>query len=113
VSDHDRDCMLCKRPLSAHSHDAGDICDAYIDSKQQAIRSLRPIYAKPEPIRTLQCCVPVASPGHNPTWLQERYAKRDHALCQRDGVVIIDEKPYCKLHGGHVALQRWVNGEIG
>lgn len=76
------------------------------------LKELKPRYPTAIPYR--QCSVPVPPPSHNPKWRQERYVKlypnRDYDRCQRNSTVEIDGKPYCRLHGGSIALDYMLKG---
>ena len=77
---------------------------------------LKPIRVKPERIITEQCCVEVNSPSHDLEWRKKFYSRRhsrfDYRRCQRESVVVIDGQSYCQLHGGKIALEKWLNGEL-
>ncbi len=73
-------------------------------AKKHKIKLLKP--PPHEYVPTPQCCVPVQAPSYNSDWRAQRYKERgtDPKLCQRNSTVIIDGKPYCRLHAGQVAL---------
>ena len=73
----------------------------------------RIVIPPPPPPPTPQCCVHIAPPTHNKTWRQKRYGdKGDHTRCQRESVVAINGKHYCRMHGGFIALDKWLKGEL-
>lgn len=81
-----------------------------------SVTVLKPRVVKPEPVSTPQCCVKVKPPTHAPMWRRNRYESLrpsfDASLCQRESVVEIDGKHYCRIHAGQRALEKWVNGEL-
>lgn len=71
---------------------------------------------KPERVVTPQCCAEVEPPTHANMWRRDRYLKLrptfDPDRCQRESTVEIDGKPYCRLHAGGIALDRWLSGNL-
>ncbi|HEV2155432.1 hypothetical protein [Bradyrhizobium sp.] len=80
------------------------------------ISKLKQTPPPPERVITPQCTTVVPANTHFETWRKGRYADlrphTDPARCQRESVVEIDGKPYCTLHGGKVALAKWLKGEL-
>jgi len=46
------------------------------------------------------------------TWRGQRYGEPFVNRCFHDAVVEIDGKGYCRLHGGHIALDKLLKGEL-
>jgi hypothetical protein len=71
---------------------------------------------RPEPVHTPQCCMKVDPPTHANMWRRDRYKTLrptfDPDLCQRESTVRIDGKPYCRIHAGGIALDRWIKGKL-
>lgn len=53
-----------------------------------------------------QCSARVRPPGWAPNWRTDRYeaSGKDPTCCQRNATVELNGKPYCRLHGGSIAL---------
>lgn len=67
----------------------------------------------PPPPRTPRCDATVNSVGdHDRRWREGRYGLTDTFRCTRDSVVEIDGHHYCRLHGGHVALDMLLDGRL-
>lgn len=77
---------------------------------------LKPHVIKPKRVETPQCCVPVDPPTHAQHWRRDRYKKLrphfDPDQCQRESTMMIDGKPYCRIHAGQLALEKWMTGEL-
>jgi hypothetical protein len=77
---------------------------------------LKPPRIKPERVPTVQCCVVPEDTARLSEWRQKRYKKFrpefDPMLCQRESVVIIEGKPYCRPHAGQLALKYWLDGKL-
>ncbi|WP_316397326.1 hypothetical protein [Bradyrhizobium sp. 33ap4] len=71
---------------------------------------------KPARVVTPQCCAPVEPPTKATMWRRDRYLKLRPSFnpdaCQRESTVEIDGKPYCRLHAGGLALDKWLKGEL-
>lgn len=71
---------------------------------------------RPEPLHTPQCSAPVEPPTHATMWRRDRYIRlrphMDPDRCQRESTIEIDGKPYCRLHAGGIALDRWLGGKL-
>lgn len=78
------------------------------------IRALKAAPVKPARVVTPQCCTEVATPMHNTHWRRDRYERtgNDPNRCQRESVVEINGKHYCRLHGGALALALWLNCKL-
>lgn len=80
------------------------------------IGEIKPKVIKPEPLHTPQCTMPVDPPTHATMWRRDRYKRLrpsfDPDRCQRESTIEIDGKPYCRLHAGGLALERWLRGEL-
>lgn len=81
-----------------------------------AIARLKPFVVKPEPVKTPQCSVVVPANSHFDEWRKGRYQQlRPHMKpeqCQRESVVQIDGKHYCRIHAGKLALDLWLSGKL-
>lgn len=78
------------------------------------IRKLKRFPIEPEPQPTTpRCCaqVQVNSP-HDAEWRKRRYGENNSTQCTRPSVVEISGKNYCRLHGGHVALDMVLRGDL-
>ncbi|MER9176202.1 hypothetical protein NKH72_21740 [Mesorhizobium sp. M0955] len=77
---------------------------------------LKPKIIKPERVVTPQCCAEVEPPTHATMWRRDRYKKLrpqfDPDRCQRESTLDIEGKPYCRIHAGQLALDRWLSGEL-
>lgn len=82
------------------------------------ISRIKPILVKHPRVETPQCCAQVHESDNNRyrQWRLERYQKLrpsfDPLKCQRESVVMIDGKAYCRTHAGALALKKWLNGEL-
>lgn len=80
------------------------------------IKTLKPMLIKPAPVTTPQCCVPVAPPTRATMWRRERYKTLrpsfDPDRCQRESVVSVNGKHYCRIHAGVIALELWLSGDL-
>jgi hypothetical protein len=80
------------------------------------LTALKPIIVKPARVSTPQCCVPVAPPTHAEMWRRDRYKKLrpkfDADRCQRESILKIDGKCYCRIHAGQLALDLWMKGDL-
>ena len=80
------------------------------------IATLKPIQVRPKRITTPQCCVPVDPPTHDQEWRRRRHLKNhpqfDPDRCQRESTLTIGSQPYCRLHAGQLALEKWLLGEL-
>lgn len=80
------------------------------------IAEIKPKVIKPDPAHTPQCCMPVEPPTHANMWRRDRYKRLrptfDPDKCQRESTIEIDGQPYCRLHAGGVALDRWLSGRL-
>lgn len=80
------------------------------------ITQIKPKVIKYEPLHTPQCSADVDPPTHANMWRRDRYKKLrptfDPDKCQRESTIEIDGKPYCRLHAGGLALDKWLNGKL-
>jgi len=80
------------------------------------LTTLKLFVIKPERVVTPQCITVIPADTRFEEWRKGRYQKlRSHldaSRCQRESVVTIDGKPYCRLHAGGVALDKWLAGEL-
>jgi len=80
------------------------------------INRIKPKVVKFQPTRTTQCCVNVDPPVHDDMWRRDAYKKLhpsfDPDKCQRESTVVIDGKPYCRIHADAEALSRRLNGKL-
>lgn len=80
------------------------------------ISTLKPIVVKPERVVTPQCSAVIPADTRFEEWRKGRYQRLrphlDHTRCQRESVVQIEGKPYCRLHAGGLALDRWLKGDL-
>ncbi len=80
------------------------------------VSEIKPRVLRPEPAHTPQCCAEVDPPTHATMWRRERYPKMrpsfDPDRCQRESMIEIDGKPYCRLHAAGIALDRWISGQL-
>lgn len=80
------------------------------------IKPLKAISIKPERTVTPQCTAVIPADTRFEQWRKERYRQLRPAMdpdrCQRESVVELDGKPYCRLHAGGIALQLWINGAL-
>lgn len=79
-------------------------------------RKLKPFPKEPTPYAvTPQCEHDVQTQNQfSANWRADRYGVSGDALfrCTRPSVVEIQGKHYCRLHGGHVALDMYLAGEL-
>lgn len=80
------------------------------------IETLKPVVIKPARIVTPQCSAVIPADSRFEQWRKGRYSRlRPHMnaeCCQRESIVQIDGKPYCRLHAGGMALEKWLSGEL-
>ena len=81
--------------------------------EKKGVQSLRP-----KILATPQCCVPAGRDrshrdrGYKGTYVKTKYDDEDPTKCKRRSVVMIDGKPYCATHGGEIALQKLIDGDM-
>jgi len=79
-------------------------------------RRLKTFKDAPTPyVETPQCSHNVSvQNSREARWRRDRYGLNDDNLfrCTRPSVVEIQGKPYCRLHGGHVALDMLLAGKL-
>jgi hypothetical protein len=69
----------------------------------------------PPPVVTPRCCANVSVMSEREQkWRMERYDQKEDKpfQCSRPSVVQIDNKHYCRLHGGHIVLDKYIKGEL-
>lgn len=51
---------------------------------------------------------------HYTQWRTDRYKddSHPHECCRRIAVVMVDDRAYCRLHAGRLALDKWIKGEL-
>jgi hypothetical protein len=81
------------------------------------IKQIKRIPGQPPPPEppTPQCESNVQDFGERElSWRMQRYGaeKATAFRCIRTSVVQIDGKHYCRLHGGHIVLDKYIRGEI-
>lgn len=80
-------------------------------------RRLKSFGEEPQPyVPTPRCQGQVkVQTEHELRWRKQRYgeAPPDRVFqCSRDSVVEINEKVYCRLHGGNLVLEMYLKGEL-
>lgn len=77
---------------------------------------LKPRIQQHPRVETPQCSATVPPPTHSEQWRLGRYKELrphyDPTKCQRESTLSIDKKPYCRIHAGQIALEKWMKGEI-
>lgn len=80
------------------------------------ISQIKPKIIKPDPIITPQCSAAVDPPTKASMWRRDRYKKLrptfDPDRCQRESSIEINGKPYCRIHAGGLALDKWLSGKL-
>lgn len=82
------------------------------------IERVKPIITKLPPVQTPQCCVVAeeTKSQRDSGWRKRRYTELrpnfDPLRCQRESVVVIDGKYYCRPHAGMLALKWWLEGKL-
>lgn len=72
------------------------------------IRPLRPARQDPPLIR---CEAIVAPPTHDDQYRRRRWPDKPEQ-CRRMSALVIDDRCYCRLHAGTIALERWLSGRL-
>jgi hypothetical protein len=87
-----------------------------MDRPQMTVRQLKALpHAPVERPQTPRCDADVTNnTEHERQWRTRRYGEPDGSVfrCTRDSVVAIGDRHYCRLHGGHVALDMLLAGEL-
>lgn len=60
----------------------------------------------------IQCEQVVLPPTHDNDWRRRNYEGPYPDRCRRMSAIVIDERCYCRLHAGGVALEKWLAGRL-
>lgn len=81
-----------------------------------SVKKLRPLPGEPVPFRsTPRCCGTVSvQTEHEKQWRERRYNQGSIGVfqCTRPSLVEIDDKPYCRMHGAFIVLNKYIAGEL-
>lgn len=72
------------------------------------IQRLRPARTDPPLIR---CEAIVEPPTHDDQYRRRRFPDKPDQ-CRRMSAIVIDDRCYCRLHAGGIALERWLLGKL-
>lgn len=75
------------------------------------IRQLKKFPGPPEQRLTPPCCAEVQTTPYQTQWRIGR-GEKEPFTCSRPSVVEIDGRSYCRLHGGHVTLDMFLDGRL-
>lgn len=59
----------------------------------------------------IRCEAIVAPPTHDDQYRRRRWPDKPEQ-CRRMSAIVIDDRCYCRLHAGGVALDRWLLGKL-
>lgn len=59
----------------------------------------------------IRCEAEVTDATAQDDWRRRRWPDRPHQ-CRRMSAIVIDERSYCRVHAGGVALEKWLAGTL-
>ena len=78
-----------------------------------AIEKLRPFPIDPPAVPPTPLCQALVQViGDHPRQWRLNQGQKEPFTCSRPSVVKIGENYYCRLHGGHVALDMFITGKL-